>query len=440
MKESVWTSLISSMQNGQCILVLGPDIPTCQEGNQREIESVRDAFCQYLRKQMAEEQQLVADTTLFSLAQQYEDSPSFSTVNLKNVAASFFRNHSHIPGPIYIELARCPFSLVLTTCHDDLFAKALKQHDKEVSRYLYSYRGEPRDIREVQPSPSMENPAVYHLFGAYDDPKSLVLTENDLLDFVNSLISGRPKLPDSLRKELRGKTFLFAGFGIRHWYLRVLLKLLMRNLELSAGSVVLEPLGDLLESDREQTVLFYKRGTKVEVVDVEIGRFLDEFRKRFDSAGGYLGATRRISRPARVFISYERSDALIARQIYKALPRQLFDPWLDEELLEGGQDWNSEIEETITSSDYFVVLNSINLIEKQIGYVNKEIDLALDRNKYFQPGERFIVPIQVNQAPIERGRVDLGRLHHDPLRTESMDDDLANMVRNLSRDFQRRRR
>src|SRR5574337_688291 len=142
MKDSVWMSLISSMQNGQCILVLGPDVPACREGNSKEVESVRDAFCQYLRNQLNEEYQTVTETTLFALAQQYEDSPSFSTVNLKNVAASFFRNHGHTPGPIYIEVARCPFSLILTTCHDDLFAKALKQHEKEASRYFYSYRGE----------------------------------------------------------------------------------------------------------------------------------------------------------------------------------------------------------------------------------------------------------------------------------------------------------
>lgn len=438
MKERVWTSLVTSLQNGQCVLVLGPDIPACPcEGAAYAggMKSVRDTFCGQLAKELEAEEQKVGEPTLYAIAQQYED---FTRLHPKNIAANYFRNPGCKPGTIHEKLARSPFSLILTTCHDGLFAKALLDQNKQASRYWYHYRGEQRDNRELDQVPTLECPTIYHLFGAYDDPHSLVLTENDLLDFVIHLISGRPKLPDSLRKELRSRTFLFVGFGIRHWYIRVLLKLVMRNLELSAGSVVLESLGTLAEPEREQTVLFYKRGSRVEVVDLEIDHFLDELWNRFQDAGGYLGKDDRRLRRAQVFISYEKSDTADAEKVYESLPKDQFDTWLDTHLLEAGEDWNAKLEQTIKSSDYFLVLNSENLVKKQVGYVNKEIELALDQQKYHQPGSRFIIPLQMNSLSAEQGRQDLKRFQQLPLRREALTEDIASIVKTLTRDFQRR--
>jgi hypothetical protein len=342
MKDIQWDSLVASLQSGRCVLVLGPDIPAVRRygsaGGPSEINSVRDAFCQYLANQLEEENLKVEERALFALAQQYEDSPA--TANLKNFAANFFRTAPYNPGPLHLELACCPFSLVLTTCHDDLFAKALSLQDKSPSRFWYHYRGEPRDNREVEGTPSPDAPALYHLYGTFDEPNSLVLTENDLLDFMINVISGRPKLPDSLCSLLRNNTFLFVGFGIRYWYIRVLLKLLIRTLGISSGSFALESLGELDAREREQTVLFYRRGTRVEVVDMEALTFTRQLLERLGKAGGYLGSVQRRARRVKVFISYERSDEDIAKSLYEAIPKDRFDAWLDTSLLQGGEDWN----------------------------------------------------------------------------------------------------
>ena len=444
MKDVLWDSLVASLQSGTCVLVLGPDIPAVRRGGNAgaatEPKSVRDAFCQYLAEQLEEENQKVGELALFAIAQQYEDSSAFSTVNLKNIAASFFRDAGYDPGPLHLELARCPFSLVLTTCHDDLFAKALSLQRKSPSRYWYHYRGEPRDNREVAGPLSPDSPALYHLFGAFDEPNSLVLTENDLLDVTISLISGRPKLPDSLRSSLRNNTFLFVGFGIRYWYIRVLLKLLIRTLELSGGSVALESLGELDAREKEQTVLFYKRGTRVEVVDMDAATFTQQLLDRFERAGGYLGLAQRRIRRAQVFISYERSDEAVAKRLYEGLPKDQFEPWLDTSFLQGGEDWNQELEDKIRSSDYFLVLNSKNLSEKRVGYVNKELSLALDMQKYRQHGTKFIIPLQVEGIAAEEGQRDLQAFQQLPLRSASYPDDMGLIVKTMFRDFQVRMR
>src|SRR5262249_8228162 len=150
-----------------------------------ESKSVRDAFCDYLGRQLEDENQKIAEQVLFAIAQQYEDLSAFATVSLKNIAAGFFRDPGFVPGPLHRKLARCPFNLILTTCHDNLFAEALSAENKSVSRYWYHYRGEPRDNRELNMRISPDAPAIYHLFGTFDEPNSLVLSENDLLDFIN---------------------------------------------------------------------------------------------------------------------------------------------------------------------------------------------------------------------------------------------------------------
>ena len=298
MKDLHWRSLIQSLVSGTCVLVLGPDIPGVAQGAIAEREtSVRDAFSEYLIDQLEAEGVKVDERAMFAVAQQFEDSPALTS--LKNIAADFFRTTPYGPGPLHVELAQCPFGLILTTCHDDLFTRALHGHNKAPSRNWYHYRGEPRENKEISGTLSPNFPIVYHLFGTFDDPNSLVLSENDLLDFITAIISDRPKLPDSLRNALHNKTFLFVGFGIRYWYIRVILKLLIKTMGIPRGSFALEFLGELEPEERKRTVLFYSRGTRVEVVDMDALAFAKELSDRLAKAGGFLGAIGRSPNPFR---------------------------------------------------------------------------------------------------------------------------------------------
>jgi hypothetical protein len=142
------------------------------------------------------------------------------------------------------------------------------------------------------------------LYGGFDRPDSLVLTENDLLEFITGVISGRPKLPDSLKSLLRNNTFLFVGFGIQHWYVRVLLRLLIRAMGISSSAFALESMIELDTKERQQTVLFYKRGTpRIEVLDMDGLEFAQELSKRLSNEGGYLGTSPQRIKRAQVFIS-----------------------------------------------------------------------------------------------------------------------------------------
>ena len=178
MRDVIWSSLITSLQSGKCVLVLGPDIIA----DPRQVEtaatakskSVRDAFCEYLARQLEEENQKIAEPVYSQSPSNIEDLTAFATVNLKNIAAGFFRDSGFMPGPLHRTRP-----LPIQSYFDDLprqpFSPKPKTPDtKSPSRYWYHYRGEPRDNRELDMTLSPDTPAIYHLFGTFDEPNSLV--------------------------------------------------------------------------------------------------------------------------------------------------------------------------------------------------------------------------------------------------------------------------
>ena len=78
--------------------------------------------------------------------------------------------------------------------------RALKEAGKSPLAYRYHMRGDKRDNPEFVLSGSASAPVVYHLFGTAREPGSLVLSENDLLDFLIAIVSERPPLPNSLSR------------------------------------------------------------------------------------------------------------------------------------------------------------------------------------------------------------------------------------------------
>lgn len=109
------------------------------------------------------------------------------------------------------------------------------------------------------------------------------------------------------------------------------------------------------------------------------------------------------NRPLRVFLCHSKNDAKIVRDLYEKLRAEPWiQPWLDEEELFPGMDWNLEIEKAIEATDVILVCLSNNSITKE-GYVQREIRIALDYADYKPEGTLFIIPIRLEEcAPPKR--------------------------------------
>jgi TIR domain-containing protein/SIR2-like protein len=439
MKERHWNSLVTSLRHGQCILVLGSEIPVPVLGDG---VGVVDALTRKLSAELEDDNRRVIGYTLAAVAQQFEDTEGFGSNALRALAEKFYKNYADVPSAVHRALASLPFLLILTTCHDALLFEALQAAGKKPLKQRYDVRGDGRDNSNFFLPGSPESPIIYHMFGDVEEPRSLILSENDLLDFLIAIVSERPPLPNSLVRALKrpGQSFLFIGLGVKQWYLRVLLKVIVRTLELhrTASAIATEPLKGLSEVDREQTIFFYQRGTRIEFEDEEIESFLAELTHRVHAEGGFAGRAITLGPRPRVFLSYAREDSDLAARLYDALLKSHFEPWLDTESLIGGDEWDRRIQDELEATDFTLVLYTPALCRKADSYVNKEIALA--RSRALSVRGSFLIPLRTADIALEDRVRELGQYQEMPLRPAQFDEDLAKVLSLMSRDYQRRNR
>jgi hypothetical protein len=446
MKERHWTSLITSLRHGQSVLVVGPEIPVKSASagppDATESTSYIEALTLELASELEEDNRRVTGHTLAAVAQQYEDAEGFGPNALRALAEKFYKSRAYRPSGVHQALAALPFGLILTTCHDDLLARALAEAGKKPIVQRYHLRGDKRDNAEFVLPGVPDTPIIYHLFGNAQEPASLVLSENDLLDFLLAIVSERPPLPNSLIRALKrvGQNFLFVGFGIKVWYLRVLLKVLIRTLDLhrTGSAIAAEPLHGLSDIDREQTILFYQRGTRIEVEDTDIHTFLADLAHRLEAEGGFAGRPAAVGPQPRVFISYAREDGDLAARVFDALQKSHFEPWLDKEALIGGDDWDQRIQDELEATDFTLILYTPVFCRKIDSYVNREVALA--RRRALSVRGSFLIPLRTSDIAPEDRVPELSEYQEMVLRPEGFDEDISKVISTMRRDFQRRNR
>jgi hypothetical protein len=424
--------------------MLGSEIPVKVASTTASTDSttLAEELRRRLARELEEDNRSANGTTLAALAQQYEDTEGFGPTTLRATAEMALTSRLYSPSSVHEQLAALPFSLIVTTSQDSLLEQALKAAGKAPVTQRYHLRGDKRENPEFVVPGSPASPVVFHLFGSAEEPASLVLSENDVLDFLIRVVSERPPLPNSLLRVLKriGQSFLFVGFGIRHWDLRILLKILLRALELnrSGPAVAAEPLDSLIQSDRDEMILFYQRGTRVELEDADVGTFLTKLSQRLEADGGFVGQAMPLGPRPRVFISYAREDAALASKVFDALQKAYFEPWLDQESLQGGDDWNKRIEADLDASDFVLVLYTPEFCRKTDSYVNKEVALACERALRVRGS--FLIPVRTVDLT-EEDRVDaLRKFDEMELRETDFDEDFSKIVSTLKREYQRRNR
>ncbi len=116
-----------------------------------------------------------------------------------------------------------------------------------------------------------------------------------------------------------------------------------------------------------------------------------------------LAAARRKSEPDQprltVFLCHSSGDKPKIGNLYKRLRDDGFAPWLDEEELLPGQDWNHEITKAVRSSHVVVVCLSSGSTAKT-GYVQKEIKYALDVAGEQPEGAIFLIPLKLEECDV----------------------------------------
>ncbi|HUR85201.1 MAG TPA: SIR2 family protein [Solirubrobacteraceae bacterium] len=129
------------------------------------------------------------------------------------------------PSPMLRALARLDFPLVITTNYDQLFEQALAEAGKQprVAIYTPNLEATP-DFRD----PTAQSPIVFKIHGDISRPETLVVTDEDYIQFVLRMSNKDPydPVPLTLKFYLTGWTTLFVGYSLLDYNLRLLFKTL----------------------------------------------------------------------------------------------------------------------------------------------------------------------------------------------------------------------
>jgi len=141
-------------------------------------------------------------------------------------------------------LARLPLPLYITTSHYNFLERALMAAGKTPITQVCFWSGARASARpehwhnpDYEPTPNA--PIVYHLYGLEDYPQTMVLSEDDFMNFLVSVVEDtntqNPIVPLKLRGRLAEQTLLLLGYQLRDWDFRVLFRFIakFRKVELS---------------------------------------------------------------------------------------------------------------------------------------------------------------------------------------------------------------
>ena len=107
-------------------------------------------------------------------------------------------------------------------------------------------------------------------------------------------------------------------------------------------------------------------------------------------------------RKLRVFLCHASEDKPAVRDLYKRLcAEDWLQPWLDEEELLPGQDWNLEIEKAVEATDAVIVCVSKTSTEKE-GYVQRELRKVLQIALNKLEGAIFVIPVRLDECELPR--------------------------------------
>lgn len=102
-----------------------------------------------------------------------------------------------------------------------------------------------------------------------------------------------------------------------------------------------------------------------------------------------------------IFISYAREDIKFAQSLHRYLLQHDCNPWVDYINLQGGIEWSEEVTEAISKSDVFISCFSNSSVTKR-GFVQKELNLALDISETIPEGNVYIIPLQIDDCQIPK--------------------------------------
>jgi SIR2-like domain len=223
----------------------------------------------------------------------------------------------YAPTPVHELLASLPsmirrrpptesrfFPLIVTTNYDDLLERAFQEAGEEYDLVTYIADGKDRG-KFIHTSPNGderiigrpktykelrcdERPVIAKIHGAVvrqmPTHDSFVITENHYIDYLSHTADIKTLIPVNIASRMMQSHFLFLGYSLKDWNLRVILHRLWGDaaVELNSNSWAIQPDPDSIEEKS-----WSRRG--VELLDVRLEEYIRLLGEALTSASTVTG-------------------------------------------------------------------------------------------------------------------------------------------------------
>jgi TIR domain/SIR2-like domain len=212
MIDPTWDMLIQKINDGSCILVLGPNVALSDPE-----KSMNLMLKNYLSDLYPDGIKHYQEDEFFSFSDPGDKETAIFRIQ------NFFKDLQ--PSDVYSKIAEIPFRLIISVSPDHLLKNVFEAKKINHTFDFYNKEQNPGPIEK----PSSDKPLIYNLFGDIDSEGSLVFTYDDLFDYLIKIFS-EFKLPPTLQNELKlVRHVLFLGFDFEKWYFKLLLRVLKLN-------------------------------------------------------------------------------------------------------------------------------------------------------------------------------------------------------------------
>ena len=301
------------------------------------------------------------------------------------------------------------FSTVLTTTTDGYLEAAMRKVWGSELRVVNIYDKETVDelqkaLKNCRRGQKYSQPTLIYVFGKLDVDdlaKKYIKTDADAILLIEKWMRMDVEANNEMLDFIRSKRLLALGCKYDDWYFRFFWYVLT-GVNKSCDENNYDGRGEVafsLDKDdkTEGKLLQFLNRTDICILG-DASSFIANITKTLTEDSDDAPFRQQVIETRRrggIFISYSSKDALVASQLFFRLCEKKYDVWLDNARLYGGDNYESEIADAISSAKIVVTLLSPYVAEDlkrgdTDHFYNKEWRMAQ------QFGDKTIIPLAVN--------------------------------------------
>lgn len=204
-KETI-SRIIKRIEGKKCIAILGPQLMYENGSN------LNSELAKFLIEKFGDQVKYFADDEMIKMSSKVR-------LQVEDEIKEFFDELK--PKEIHYMLSDIPFPMIINTAPDTTLNKAFQEKNLSFDYDYYRKYEAPKNISRNSRT------FIYNIFGDYKDINSMILTFDDLFDYLFSIM-GDHEL--NIKSDIRNATsVLFFGFSFDKWYFKLLLRLIKLN-------------------------------------------------------------------------------------------------------------------------------------------------------------------------------------------------------------------